>query len=154
MSSSSPGEGTGGDPEAVADRLHSGAIHFLRRLRASDKASGISAARLSALSVLVFGGPRSVSALADAEQVRPPTMTRLVQALESEGLVRRRPDPLDRRVVRIEASAKARRVLERARARRIDAVRMLMGALGPADVRTLDRAADLMEEMAVRSDQS
>lgn len=134
--------------EVVADRLHSAAIHLLRRLRHSDKASGISAARLSALSVLVFGGPHTLGALADAEQVRPPTMTRLVQALEAEGYIRRAPDPDDRRAVLLEATAKARRLLEKGRQRRIDDMLDLMRQLSRDDVRTLRRAAELMESMA------
>ena len=134
--------------EDVADRLHSAAIHLLRRLRHSDKASGVSAARLSALSVLVFGGPCTLGALADAEQVRPPTMTRLVQALEAEGYIRRAPDPHDRRAVRLEATPKARRLLEKGRQRRIDAILALMSQLKRDDVRTLGRAASLMESMA------
>src|SRR5919199_1876113 len=80
---------------AVADRLHSAAIHLLRRLRKVDEASGLSAPRLSALSVLVFAGPRTLGELAAAEQVRPPTMTRLVRALERSGLVTREHDPDD-----------------------------------------------------------
>src|SRR5215218_8569721 len=83
----------GGRAFDVADRLHSAAIHLLRRLRVQDAATGVSGPRLSALSVLVFGGPRTVSALAAAEQVRVPTMTRLVQGLKREGLVTTEVDP-------------------------------------------------------------
>ena len=79
---------------AVADRLHSAAIHLLRRLRSEDAASGLTAPRLSALSVLVFGGPRSIGDLAAAEQVRPPTISRLVRELERDGLVTRTVHPV------------------------------------------------------------
>src|SRR3954467_2258933 len=79
----------------LADRLHSAAIHLLRRLRRADTASGLPAPRLSALSVLVFGGPLTVSELAAAEQVRPPTMTRIIGALEAAGLAEREGDPKD-----------------------------------------------------------
>src|SRR5260221_11232102 len=74
---------------AVADRLHSAAIHLLRRLRVEDKAMGLSGPRTSALSVIVFRGPVTMSALAEAEQVRRPTMTRLVDGLERRGVVGR-----------------------------------------------------------------
>ncbi len=67
--------------EALAQRLHGAAIHLLRRLRTEDVAAGLTAPRLSALSVLVFGGPRSIGELAAAEQVRPPTISRLVQEI-------------------------------------------------------------------------
>src|SRR5215210_6677108 len=91
------------DPNAVADRLHSAAIHLLRRLRREDDASGLPAAQLSAMSVIVFGGPITLGALANAEQVRPPTITKLIAALEEQGLVERETDPEDRRVVRVKA---------------------------------------------------
>src|SRR5687767_15625553 len=92
------------DPNVIAERLHSAAIHLLRRLRREDDASGLGAPRLSALSVIVFGGPVTIGGLAAAEQVRVPTMSRLVDSLESQGLVRRVPDESDRRVVRVEAT--------------------------------------------------
>jgi len=63
--------------EVVADGLHSAAIHLLRRVRKQDTKTGEGPARLSALSVLVFGGPKTLGELAAAEQVRPPTMTRI-----------------------------------------------------------------------------
>src|SRR2546426_4644538 len=81
----------------IADRLHSAAIHVLRRLRVEDKAIGLSGPRASALSVIVFRGPIAMGALAEAEQVRPPTITRLVASLERVGLVRRGRDPPDGR---------------------------------------------------------
>src|SRR6476646_4707632 len=82
--SRSPSASATGD---LADRLHSVAIHILRRLRREDDASGLPAPQLSALSVIVFGGPITLGALAAAEQVRPPTITRLVATLEDAGLV-------------------------------------------------------------------
>src|SRR3954462_12265340 len=91
-------------PADLADRLHSTAIHLLRRLRREDDASGLPAPQLSALSVIVFGGPITLGALADAEQVRPPTITKLVATLEAAGLVERTIDAADRRVVRVRAT--------------------------------------------------
>src|SRR5579872_4134753 len=73
----------------VADQVHSIAIHLLRQLRARDRESGIGPAQLSALSVLVFGGPKSLRELAEAEQVKPPTMSRVVTGLQRAQLVRR-----------------------------------------------------------------
>src|SRR5690348_6917297 len=90
----------------LADKLHSAALHLLRSLRKVDAASGITAPRLSVLSVVVFGGPRTLGELALAEQVKPPTMTRLVAALEAEGLVKREVDREDRRTTRIHATKK------------------------------------------------
>src|SRR5437016_11318068 len=101
----------GRDPTEIADRLHSAAIHLLRRLRVRDRESGVGPAQLSALSVLVFGGPRSLGELADAEQVRPPTMSRIVAGLERAGLVKRRKTE-DGRRVRLEASARGTKILK------------------------------------------
>src|SRR5512132_4206945 len=78
---------TSDDAERTADLLHSAATHLLRRPRREDAATALSAPRFSALSVIVFGGPLTLGELAGAEQVRPPTMTRLVSALEEAGLV-------------------------------------------------------------------
>src|SRR4051795_7222236 len=89
----------------LADRLHSAAIHLLRRLRREDDASGLPAPQLSALSVVVFGGPVTLGDLARAEQVRPPTITKIVGALEAAGLVEREPDVDDKRIVRVRATA-------------------------------------------------
>src|ERR1041384_6572471 len=99
----------------AADRFHSRAIHALRHVRREDSATGLSAARLSALSVLVFGGPRTLGELAAAEQVRPATMTRIAQSLVEEGYARRAGDPADGRVVRLSATAKGKRVMRQGR---------------------------------------
>src|SRR5918997_2601580 len=106
----------------LADRLHSAAIHLLRRLRRGDTRTGLSAPRLSALSVVVFAGPLTLGELAAAEQVKPPTMTRLVRALEARGLVTREPDGRDRRGVRLRATAKGRALMAEGRARRVRAL--------------------------------
>jgi len=132
----SPATAAASRPDPTAEPLHRGALRLLRLLRREDAATGVGAARLSALSVLVFGGPCSLGALAAAEQVSAPTMSRLVAELEREGWLRRRADPADARATRLEATAAAKRLLERGRASRLDA---LSGAL-----RTLsaeDRAA-------------
>src|SRR5262245_8757215 len=107
------------DPLDVAERLHSGAIRLLRRVRAADAETGLSGPKLSALSVLAFGGPASLSALARAEQVRAPTMSKLVADLEAEGLVAKRADKADKRGVKIEVTAKGRALMEEGRKRRL-----------------------------------
>jgi DNA-binding MarR family transcriptional regulator len=129
----------------AADRFHSAAIHTLRRVRREDPATGVGAARLSALSVLVFGGPRTLGELASAEQVRPPTMTRIVQALEADGLVRRRSDPDDGRVARVRATPKGRRVMQQGRERRIANLAGLLDRLSPDEVARVREAAELVE---------
>ncbi len=135
-------------PPAVADRLHSAAIHLLRLLRREDDASGLSAARLSALSVVVFGGPVTIGRLARAEQVRPPTMTRLVMGMEVEGLLVRSSDPEDGRVVWIRATRKGTRILREGRERRVAALARELERLSVADLSLLARAAELMDRVA------
>jgi DNA-binding MarR family transcriptional regulator len=130
----------------AADRIHSAAIHLLRRVRAVDtKAMGLSPARASALSVLVFGGARSLTELAEAERVTPATMSKLVTGLEREGLVRRHPDVNDARAIRIESTAKARRILERGRASRLDLLERLMAEATDDEIEALRVAAEAVE---------
>lgn len=129
----------------AADRLHSAAIHALRHVRREDPASGLSAARLSALSVLVFGGPRTLGELAAAEYVRPATMSRIVQALELDGLVRRERDPQDGRVARLRATGKGKRVMQLGRRRRVERLAALLDRLEPGEVERVREAAELVE---------
>jgi DNA-binding MarR family transcriptional regulator len=129
----------------AADRFHSAAIHALRHVRREDPATGLSAARLSALSVLVYGGPHTLGELAAAEQVRPATMTRIVQFLEQDGYVRRESDPADGRVVRLQATPKGRRVMQEGRNRRVQNLADLLGKLSPAEVARIHEAAELVE---------
>ena len=133
--------------ERVADRLHSASIHLLRRVRRRDDESGVTAPHLSALSVLVFGGPRTLGELAEAEQVRPPSITRIVRNLEADGLVERETDPADRRVARVRATVKGRRILEEGRRRRISDLAGRLGSLDDAEMETLERAAELIERV-------
>lgn len=137
----------GNDPVSVADRLHSAAIHLLRRLRVADAATGLSAPRLSALSVVVFGGPQTITSLAAAEQVRLPTMTRLVQGLERDRLVKCAPDPADRRRVVVRPTARGTKLLHAGRARRVEQLAAQLARLKPADLTCLERAATLLESL-------
>ena len=134
-------------PSDLADRLHSAAIHLLRRLRREDDASGLPAPQLSALSVIVFGGPITLGALAQAEQVRPPTITKLVAALEHAGLVEREVDAADRRVVRVKATARGTRLLQEGRMRRVASLAESLGQLPSADRARLARAVPILEKV-------
>jgi DNA-binding MarR family transcriptional regulator len=134
-----------GDRTGIADRLHSASIHLLRRVRVVDAEMGLTPERASLLSVLVFGGPRTASQLAAAEQVTPPAITRIVSALERAGLVAREAVPGDRRLVRVRATAAGARLLRAGRRRRVAMLARLVGDLTPAELETLDRAAGLLE---------
>lgn len=126
--------------------MHSAAIHLLRRVREADaEAMGISPARASALSVLVFGGARSLTELAVAERVTNATMSKLAAAMEGEGLVRRYPDVNDARSIRIEATPKARRILERGRARRLDLLEDLLTDAEGVEIAAVHTAAEVLE---------
>ena len=126
--------------------IHSAAIHLLRRVREVDGEMGITPARASALSVLVFGGPCTLTELARAEQVTTATMSRLVTAMEGEGLVRREPDLRDGRAALLHPTAKARRIMERGRARREQVLTELFAPLPGRDRETIGRAAAIIEE--------
>jgi DNA-binding MarR family transcriptional regulator len=132
----------------LADRVHSAAIHVLRRVAREDATSGLGGPALSALSVVVFSGPITLGKLAEAERVRPPTMTRTVQGLEAAGLVRREQDEDDRRIVNIHATDRGVEVLQAARARRVAALAASLESLGERDRRALERASDLLERLA------
>jgi DNA-binding MarR family transcriptional regulator len=131
--------------QEVADLLHSAAIHLLRRAREQDETARLSPARLSALSVVVFRGPLTLGDLAAAEGVRSATMTGIVNGLEAERLVSRRPHASDGRAVLIEATVGGRRLLEQARGRRIDLVASKLGDLPQADLELLWQAAEILE---------
>ena len=136
----------GGETFETADRLHSAAIHLLRRLRVRDRESGVGPAQLSALSVLVFGSPRSLGELADAEQVRPPTMSRIVAGLESAGLVRRHATE-DGRRVRLEASAKGTKILQEGRKRRVESLAKAVSSLSGEEQQKLGTLTDLLQQV-------
>jgi DNA-binding MarR family transcriptional regulator len=130
----------------AADRIHSASIHLLRRVREVDaRAMGITPARASALSVLVFGGPRSLTELATAERVTPATMSKLVSAMEREGLVRRERDATDARAIRLWPTAKGRRILERGRACRLDLLESLLAGASAEEIEAVRTAAEAVE---------
>ena len=131
----------------LADGLHSAAIHLLRRVRRVDEASGLSAARLSALSVIVYGGPIRISALARAEQVRTPTMTPIVAALERDGLVTRQRDRTDARAALLKATPRGARLLADGRARRVTLLASELRTLSLEDRRTLEQAVAILERL-------
>ena len=144
--SSSPKTSTG-----LADRLHSAAIHLLRRVRRVDDATGLSAARLSALSVVVFAGPIRISALANAEQVRTPTITPIVAALEQNGLVTREADSSDARAALLRATAKGARIMAEGRSRRVAVLAAELADLSPSELAVLERAVGILERLPAKS---
>jgi len=137
---------TGEEAYRVGDLLHSAAIHLLRRVRAQDRGLGIGPAQLSALSVLVFGGPRSLRELAEAEQVRPPTMSRIVAGLVRAGLVRREATK-DKRRLRLEATAKGTKILWRGRQRRVQLLAQSLQKLSQSELQQATSAAQFLQKL-------
>lgn len=145
------------DPDArardtLAGDLHAVAIQLLRRLRVVDTTSGISPARLSVLSVLVFRGPQTIGELAGAEQVKPPTMTKLVQGLVAAELVVTSAAERDRRVVQVEVTEAGRALLLAGRDRRVQMLSELLVAVPEADRATLGQAVMLLRSALGSSD--
>jgi DNA-binding MarR family transcriptional regulator len=136
-----------GELRETATQLHAAAIRLLRTLRREDDGSGLSAPRLSALSVIAFGGPLSLAELAAAEQVRPPTMSRIVDFLVEEGLATREMAPNDRRSVRIEVTVRGRALMEAGRERRVRALVERLQALAPSERRALARGVEVLERI-------
>ena len=134
--------------EALADVLHSAAIHLLRGLRQGDTLTGLSPARLSALSVVVFAGPLRISDLARAEQVKTPTITPIVAALESADLIVREKDDKDARAAVLRATAKGQKLMAEGRARRVARLTTALRDLSASERRTLRAAASLMQQLA------
>jgi DNA-binding MarR family transcriptional regulator len=136
------------NPLAVADAIHSAAIHLLRGVRKEDEQAGVGPARLSALSVLVFGGPMRLTDLARAEQVKPPTMTKIVAGLEHSGFVRRRVDPNDARAVSLKATARGSKLLHAGRERRVRRLAAAFRRTTPEELDVLASAAAILERVA------
>lgn len=135
------------DAAQVAMRLNTSAIHLLRRLHRADAALGTSSTRLSALSVLVLGGPRTLGQLAETEGVTPPSMTRLVSAMEADGLVQRSRSETDGRLVIIAATAAGTELVHQGRDQRVEALAGMLRALPDDDQRCLEGAAAILEEL-------
>jgi DNA-binding MarR family transcriptional regulator len=135
------------DTVVIADRLHSAAIHLLRRVRQQDVATGEGPARLSALSVLVFGGPKTLGELAAAEQVKPPTMSRIVAGLRKSRLIDIAADSADARRRRIRATAQGARLLQQARGRRVAHLAARLAGLSHSEQLKLADAAEILQRI-------
>jgi DNA-binding MarR family transcriptional regulator len=132
----------------TASILNSVAVRLLRRIRESDRAvTGLTAARASLLSVLVYGGSQPIGRLADIEQVTPPAITKLVDGLESEGLVSRRRSHADRRIVEVIATPSGRMALERGRTARVTALADLLKDLSDRDLGAVRSAAERLARL-------
>ena len=112
-----------------------------RRLRRVANADAVTPTQRSILTTLERHGPRTHGELADAERVRPPTITAAVDRLEARGLVARTRDATDRRVARVALTAEGRTLLAEARRQRTAYLEQRLRALTPADRATIAAAA-------------
>ena len=142
-----PGSPNNNSVLTVADHLHSAAIHLLRRVRKQDIATGEGPARLSALSVLVFGGPKTLKELAAAEQVKPPTMSRIVSGLKRSLLVEIARDPEDARRMRITPTEKGTKLLHKGRELRIAYLASQLERLAPAELSQIGEAVEILRRL-------
>jgi DNA-binding MarR family transcriptional regulator len=134
------------DIPALAARLRLGVTRLARRLRQEAEA-GITPSMLSALSTLDRQGPLTMRDLCTAEQVQPPTMTRIVAALVEAGLVARDPDPTDGRVAWVRPTPAGRKLLEHARGRKEAYLAKALRGLEPRELATLEDAATVLERI-------
>ena len=133
--------------EQVADRLDLAASRLIRENRRRDKGSDLSAARLGALSAVAASGPLSLAKLAATQQVRAPTMSRIVEGLVRDGLVLREVDASDRRGIRIRVTEKGAALLCEGRKLRARALADRMKRLGESEQRALARGVELLERL-------
>jgi DNA-binding MarR family transcriptional regulator len=139
------------DLSEAGRRLNSFAIHLLRGMHRVDAESGLTPARLSALSVLHFGGPRTLGRLARDEEVTSATMSRLVDALCDLGLAERAPHPDHAGMVVVSATEQGSELMRVAASRRIEVIAAALGELPTRDRRSVVAAtshlADLGEQV-------
>jgi DNA-binding MarR family transcriptional regulator len=134
------------DAPALAARLRLGVTRLARRLRQEAEA-GVTPSMLSALSSAERQGSLTMSDLCHAEQVQPPTMTRIVAALVEAGLVVREADPSDGRVAWVNVTPEGRRLLERSRRRKEAYLAKALRSLEPEELRSLEAAAEILERL-------
>ena len=137
---------TAPDPVEVAGRLRLSTTRLARIMRQQDQL-GLTPTLTAALATIGREGPLTLGELAAREQVSPPTFTRVVCKLEDAGLVRRRPDPNDGRVSRVELSPAGRRQLDTGRTRRTAWLATRLRELPPEDLARLHEAAAVLERL-------
>jgi DNA-binding MarR family transcriptional regulator len=131
----------------LAERLLLAVTRLARRLRQQGDADDASPTQLSALATIERRGPITLGELATAERVQPPTITAAIDRLEGQGLVRRRTDEQDRRVVRVEVTPVGRKLLARNRSRKTAYLAKRLRALSPEDAATLHDATVILDRL-------
>ena len=132
----------------TAGAVRLGVMRLARRLRVERDGNDLTFNQLAALGTLRRRGPLPVGDLAAHENVKPPSMTRTVAALEEAGLVTRRPSATDGRQVVVELTDLANQVMDSDRARRTAWLAERLGELTPDEVALLACVAPLLERLA------
>ena len=128
--------------------LNSAITQLMRMIRLVDEAQGVGRARLSALAVLHFGGPSSLTELAEREMVSRATMHHVVAGLERDGHVSRKPDSNDARSQRIELTEEGTSVISEAHIARIEFLRSLLTGTSPEDLATTAKVLSKIRDNA------
>jgi len=131
----------------VAEAVHGASIRVLRMVRAEDVKAGIGPAQLSALSILVFMGPKTMGELAEAERVKPPTMSRIVDGLVRQRFAERATETTDRRSLRVAATPRGKKLLLAGRNRRVRALAKRLENLSESDLIVLQKGAQLLGQI-------
>ena len=133
------------DP-GLAAGLRMVVMRLARRLR--QQAEGeVTPSQLSALSTVERLGPLTLGELAAAEQVQPPSMTKIVNGLEQHGFVVREPDAKDRRIARVRISDDGRRFVARSRTRRNAYLASRLKGFDADERAILEQALPLLERL-------
>jgi DNA-binding MarR family transcriptional regulator len=145
---------TSARPEAdveveLAARLRVAVARLARQLR-QQAGTGLSPSQQSALVTIETEGPMTLGDLAQAEQVAPPSITKVVARLEDDGLVSRAVDDNDRRVVRVSITAEGRRRLDHSRSRRNAWLARQVRGLEREERDRLLSALDVLEQLTRR----
>lgn len=130
----------------TASRLRLAVMRLARRLRQQTQ-DAVTPSQISAMSVLERHGPITLGELAALERVQPPTMTRIVAALEEDGLVMRQVDAADRRVAHVSVTVSGRRLLDRSRSRKTAYLFARMRGLTEEERAVVERALPLLERL-------
>ena len=130
----------------TAARLRRAITRLNRKLRYSAL-GGVSPAQASMLASIDKLKSPSLGDLAVAEQIQPPSVTRLVKNMERDALIRCVPDALDRRCTRVQLTASGRRELERIRRRKTEFLERQLLALTNEDRRKAEELVTFLEAL-------
>ncbi len=141
------------DEPELANRLRLAVMRLSRRLR-QESADQLTLTQLATLSTIEREGPLTLGELAAQERVAPPTVTRVVGALESHGFVTKVADPADRRVCRVGVSADGARYLDKIRRRRTAWLSQRLGDLEADERARLAAAVAALEHLTDEGDRA